>query len=375
MEKKKVLVIENSTYVTGALKSIYRTAFDLKDQFSFSFVIPMNSKASLWLRKNGIYSVREVRMLELRKNIFTILIYFPRLIANTIKLKRILRKENFVLIHNNDLYNLIPVVYKMFLGKIPYVCHIRFLPNRFPTPLFNFWLHLHLHFSEKIIVVSQHLLNQMPASPKVIFIPNELPLTEKYEPVEDSKTSVFLYISNYILGKGQDHALEAFAKVHLDIPEWSLRFVGSDMGLEKNKNFRQQLQKRAQEIGIAHKIEWLGFTDDVEYEYKRAEVVLNFSESESFSVTCLEAQFFGRPLIATDSGGPGEIITHKKDGWLVPNKRIDLMAEAMRQLAADKALRKEMGSCARLSSREKYSIEKTSLLLKSVYLEVLKNPA
>lgn len=103
-----------------------------------------------------------------------------------------------------------------------------------------------------------------------------------------------------MMGKGQDFALQSFAQVHETLPNWKLRLVGGDMGLKKNRDYIAKLKREAKRLNMERKIEWIAFTEDVELEYKQADIVLNFSESESFSITCLEALYFGRPLIGRD---------------------------------------------------------------------------
>lgn len=372
--KRKILVIENSIHVTGALKSIVQAASDLKHIYSFVFVLPKGSKARFGVEKFGFSAIHEIGLKELSKRLISILVYPAALIVNTVKIKRIVELERVDLIHNNDLYNLVPVVYKLIGGTRPYISHIRFLPNRFPSFIFNFWLRLHLRFADHIIVVSKYLQGQLPASPKLVYIPNELPSKEKYTEADDMKRKTnytFLYLSNYIPGKGQDYALNAFAMICGDLPEWKLRYVGGDMGLKKNQRFKKRLQARAKELEISNRIDWMDFTEDVEVEYKNADVVLNYSESESFSITCIEALFFGRPLIASDCGGPAEIIDHKESGWLVANRNVASMANAMKLLATDKELRIQLAAEGRRRSRDRFSPEKTSYRLHEIYRKVL----
>jgi glycosyltransferase involved in cell wall biosynthesis len=313
-------------------------------------------------------------MMEISKRISSVLFYVPLLVFNTIRLFKIVRHERIALIHVNDLYNLLPVLLRIAGVKVPYVCHIRFMPERFPKWLFNFWFRLHLRYASYIVVVSQSLKNKLPAHPKLVLIHNELPIDERYPDFKKSlkqPNNYFLYLSNVIEGKGQNYALEGFAKIHLALPGWKLRFVGSDMGLKKNRIYKENLKRRAEVLGIAEKIEWAEFTDDVEREYKHADVVLNFSESESFSITCLEALYFGRPLIATDCGGPAEIIDNMESGWLVKNKDMNDMAEAMLTLAKNEVLRERFSVEGRIRSREKFGLEKTSFRLRDLYNSVL----
>jgi L-malate glycosyltransferase len=370
-----ILIIENSTNVTGALKSITRTAFDLKEYYNFHFIIPKRSKGRFWIEGKGLNEITELPMKEISKRLVSWLLYFPYLLINAARLVRLIKKERVSLIHVNDLYNLLPVVLKLFGNKTPYVCHIRFMPDRFPSWLFNGWLSLHLKYAETIIAVSQRVKEMLPAHLKIIRIPNELPVEERYPdlvvPDKGKTTYTFLYLSHLIRGKGQNFALDAFAKIYREVPLWKLRFVGGDMGLKKNRKFKTGLMKRASSLGLTNRVEWVGFTEEVEWEYKQADIVLNFSESESFSITCLEALYFGRPVIASDCGGPAEIIDHGETGVLVPNRNINAMAVAMRQLAENTEQRNKMGMLARDRVRTKFSIENTSLKLKEVYEQSL----
>lgn len=375
MVKTRILIIENSIEVTGALKSITRTAYDLRGFFDFQFIVPYNSKGSFWIEGKGFSIIHELPMKEISKRFSSLVLYIPFLVVNAFRIRRIVRRENISILHVNDLYNLLPIMLHLFGNKVPYVCHIRFLPNRFPKWLFNFWLRLNLKYAYKVVAVSQSVLSQLPSHQKLILVHDELPIEERYPVMSDlhgnKSAFTFLYLSNFTLGKGQNYALEAFIRIHKEIPDWKLRFVGSDMGLKKNKVYKESLMEKASATGIWGKTEWHGFTEDVELEYKQADVVLNFSESESFSMTCLESLFYGRPVIATGCGGPAEIIDHKLTGILVENRNIDAMAEAMKQLALNEKLRVEMGMCAHKVVSEKFSVAKTSFRLKEVYDQIL----
>jgi glycosyltransferase involved in cell wall biosynthesis len=371
MNKKPViLIIENSIEATGALKSVVRSSLDLRDYFEFQFVLPKNSKARKWVEHMGFSAIHEMPMLEISRRISSILFYIPVLVINAFRLKRLVKQLQVSVIHVNDVYNLLPVAIRYLGVSTPYVCHIRFMPDRFPKILFDFWFKLHIKHAQKIVAVSQAVLKLLPVHPKVQVIYNELPLLLRHPAViakKDNSSFTFLYLSNFINGKGQDFAIDAFAKIHKEIPHWRLRFVGSDMGMKKNSDFRSELQSKARALGIFEKTEWVGFAVDVEEEYKQADVVLNFSESESFSITCLEALFYSRPLIATECGGPSEIIDNEETGLLVMNKNVDAMAAAMKRLAKDQSLRDQLHRKAGGIIKEKFSVSQTSGKLKKVY--------
>jgi glycosyltransferase involved in cell wall biosynthesis len=367
MNKPRILIIENSIAVTGALKAILKSAHDLRSDFDFFFIIPKNSQTKLIIEKAG-FAAEQFNMIEINKNFLTLLLYLPQLLINASKLKKTVSRLRIDLIHVNDLYNLIPPVAVCVGMRVPYISHVRFLPNRFPEILFSTWMKIHVRFANKIIAVSQSLKNSLPKHVKIVMIYDGFPFEKKLSaPVEKKNTHTFLYLANFIRGKGQDHALAAFAQIHAKIPHWKLRFVGGDMGLPKNKDYLNELHQMAEKTGLTEKIEWAGFTEDVEREYRSADIVINFSESESFSMTCAEALYFGIPTIASDSGGPAEIIDHTETGLLVANRQLDHMSEGMLKLATDSELREFMKQNSIKAAQRKFSPEKTSAVLKELY--------
>ena len=370
MERKKIVVIENSVHVTGALKSITRTSYDLREYFDFVFIMPSHSVGVSYLKSKGFTAVYELPMRELSRRPFNMVLYVPFLLINAFRLRGIVQKEEAHLIHVNDLYNLLPVVLKFMGVRIPIICHVRFLPDSFPEKLFSFWVQTYLTHAKFLICVSDFLKNKLPINQKIKRIHNELPIEERLPP-SVGNTNTILYLSNVIRGKGQEYAIEAFSNLVVSFPCWKLRFVGGDMGLLKNKEFKTELIALCQQKGIARQVEWTDYVDDVETEYKNATIALNFSESESFSLTCVEAQFYGCPLVATQSGGPSEIIIDGQSGFLVPKRDIKAMVLAMKKLMADDLLRTTFARNGREVVRERFSIVNTSYQLKQYYLEAL----
>lgn len=374
--KPKILIIDNSLDTTGALRAIVQVCCALQAHFRFSFVIPHHSKGRAMLVSNGFSQIYELPMLELSKSAWSWICYLPRLLKNTLRIRKIINLEGAALIHVNDVYNLLATANRILGGRTPYICHIRFLPHRFPRLLFETWVNLHARYSAQIVVVSKAVSNSLPNGirSKIIYdgVDFGRQMIRNDNEVAPKAFYTFLYLSNFMKGKGQNFAIEAFAKASDELPQWKLRFVGGDMGIAKNANFRRQLQRQAHELGISKKVEWNGFTADVEKEYMRADVVLNFSESESFSFTCLEALHLGKPVIATDSGGPGEIIENNISGIIVPTKDVDAMANAMIKLATDRQLRKSYAVNGALRARSIFNFSTTVDHFFSLYTKLIR---
>ena len=90
-------------------------------------------------------------------------------------------------------------------------------------------------------------------------------------------------------------------------------------------------------------------------------------------MTCLEAMFYGRPVVATRSGGPSEIIDHDVSGILVDIKDVKAMAHAMDVLISDTETREAMARKAFESVRTKFSYANTIARVGEVYRQALSN--
>jgi glycosyltransferase involved in cell wall biosynthesis len=367
--KPRILVIENSIAVTGALQSILRSSKGLQNRFSFVFLFPQGSKATEYVRDLQ-FEAHEMKMMEIRKNTSSLLLYLPTLLRNAISLFSFVKHQKIDLIVSNDFYNLLPSVYRVLGGKVPYICYVRFLPSKFPRRLVKFWCVLHRRYAHTTVAVSESVLRELPFKERVIVIGNELPSNEAPFTSTLNYKSI-LYPSNYIQGKGHELALESFNLVARNHPQWKLRFVGGDMGLQKNKAFKESLIKLSKRLNLESQVEWLHFSENIEDEYQRAAFVLNFSESESFSMTVLEAMYYGRPVIATRSGGPAEIIDQNDSGILVDLKDVNAMANAIDYLIANPEKREHMAQRAYNSVRVKYSYENTIAKLGNLYHDCL----
>jgi L-malate glycosyltransferase len=366
MQKPVVLLIDNSISFTGAFKCALQQADLMKPIYEYVFVLPQESGVIKQVEEQG-FRYYTLPMLEIRKDLSALTHYLPRLYRNLNRLQRIVESEFASIVVVNDFYNLLGAGLKLkgWNGKL--ITHVRFLPSVMPAALRRLWIGLARRYSDYIISVSEAVHQQLPKDRKFVRIYDPVSFPE-WDPPKSSWEggTKLMYLGNYIPGKGQDLALRAFQLALKRNGSLKLSFVGGDMGLEKNKAFRRRLEEEAREAGIERAVHFLPFTQDVEKRLKASDVVLNFSEAESFSMTCAEACFYGLPVIATRCGGPEEIIVQEETGLLVDNKNIEQMAEAMVRLSASKQLRMEYGTKAREYVKEKFSVERYLTSLKKL---------
>ena len=70
------------------------------------------------------------------------------------------------------------------------------------------------------------------------------------------------------------------------------------------------------------------------------------SSYEGFGIVYLEGMAFGMPAIATDSGAAHEIITNRRDGFIVPTGSTPELSIRLRDLATDRKRLARMGAQA-----------------------------
>lgn len=344
----RVLLLDNSVATTGAFLSAMAMVETLGDNINCEFVLPEDSGVHQIVDRSGLRSIG-IPMVEIGRSFFRLIAYFPMLLLNGMRLRRILASRQVEVLVANDYFNLLPFVVRLTGWRGRIVTIVRLLPGS-QLPFLNaVWLTAVSFAADAVVAVSRAVLAQLPArlDAKLVYFPVGRGIdSATYIAPVDNGGCQFLYLANYIRGKGQDEALDAFFRVVKNDPAATLRFVGGDMGLEKNRRYRAELEARSAKSGMAKSVSFAGAVGDVETEIRAADVILNFSKSESFSHTCMEAGLLGRPVVATRCGGPEEIIVDGETGYLVGIDDIEAMAKAMSRLAQDPVHRLDMGRAA-----------------------------
>jgi glycosyltransferase involved in cell wall biosynthesis len=101
------------------------------------------------------------------------------------------------------------------------------------------------------------------------------------------------------------------------------------------------------EWGIDDKVEFTGYYEDVAPILEATHIVVQPSLLEARPQAVLEAMAWGRPVVASRTGGLPELIEDQVSGLLVPPADTQALAQALGQLTRDPERRRRMGLAAR----------------------------
>lgn len=118
-------------------------------------------------------------------------------------------------------------------------------------------------------------------------------------------------------------------------------------------------------------VEWWGYRDDMPKVLSQAHIVCLPSYREGLPKVLIEAAASGRAIVATDVPGCREIVHHGENGLLVSARDARALAEALKLLILDPALRQRMGKRGREIAEAEFSVEQVNDETLALYKEVL----
>ncbi len=137
----------------------------------------------------------------------------------------------------------------------------------------------------------------------------------------------------------------------------AMRQLGSGYRLiiagKGDADYTAELKQKAS--GLA--VEFPGFVSVPEF-FEKTDILIVPSWDEPFGIVLLEAMASGVPVIATNRGGPAEIISSPEHGVLIPPHDPKALAEAISLLASDETRRTSIVRNARHQVDEKFDARK-----------------
>ncbi len=118
-----------------------------------------------------------------------------------------------------------------------------------------------------------------------------------------------------------------------------------------------KLKRLAMKLRIADEVNFLGDVgrDGVRDALHRSHVFCHAALSESFGLAVLEAMAAARAVVATDTVGVADMVSHEQTGLLVPTGEPAAMADAVGRLMDNPQLAADLAAAARQAAGDRYS--------------------
>lgn len=152
---------------------------------------------------------------------------------------------------------------------------------------------------------------------------------------------VIAYFGRLKRYKSVHHLLQAFALLCNDFPHAELRIMGKG-------DAEQELRNLAAELDIERNVRFYGFIREEEKAdlLGTAHCVVNPSMKEGWGIINIEANACGTPVVAADVPGLRDAVRHGVSGLLYEYGDIPALADALRKLLTDTALREQLSAGA-----------------------------
>lgn len=184
---------------------------------------------------------------------------------------------------------------------------------------------------------------------------------KSYAPQEEK---ILMHASNFRPVKRVGDVVRIFEQVRAKIPA-KLILIGD--GPE-----RPIIQQMVSELKLDKDVNFLGEQDHLEPLFFCADLFLLPSELESFGLTALEAMNCSVPVIASETGGLPEVITHGETGYLYPVGKIKKMAESSIELLSDHKKHELFKQKARKRATESFNADQIIPQYEAYYEEILR---
>jgi glycosyltransferase involved in cell wall biosynthesis len=252
------------------------------------------------------------------------------------------------LVHTNSLKAGVYGSMAAKLAGVPVVWHVRdrITEDYIPPAAVRLVRMLIRNLADGVIANSDATLQTLPSADRACpswVIPSPVKLTDRLR-TSSSAAPTFGILGRIAPWKGQDLFLRAFAAA-FPTGEERATVVGAPMFGEED--CERELRSLAQRLGIAGRVEFRGFREDIGPELEAMDVLVHASViPEPFGTVVLEGMAAGLAVIAADEGGPASMIADRETGRLFRSRELDSLATVMRELRDDPDQRERLGIAA-----------------------------
>ena len=155
--------------------------------------------------------------------------------------------------------------------------------------------------------------------------------------------------------KNQEMLIHAVAElVRRGMGNIKATFVGASTG---DGTF-ERCRSLAANFGLADRVQFLGFVENMAPQYDAADLFVLCSRSEGLPISILEAMRAGRAVVATGVGGISELVRDGESGYVIPVDDHLTLADKLERFALDRRLLVCCGAAGRMIYEQQFNVER-----------------
>ncbi|MCF6310133.1 MAG: glycosyltransferase family 4 protein [Sulfurimonas sp.] len=257
---------------------------------------------------------------------------FPFLPA--IKLAKFIDENDIDLVHFHWGKDIITVILaKILTKKKPKILHSRHMNmTRFKDDMYHRWLYKNIDILHAVTLQVKEQLEK--------FIPDRIrpPIEMVYLGVQEGKIddakvenlkSKYKINDEFVVGmvgrieheKGQYILIDAIKKLE------NLNIKALIIGHTMDEKYLGELKDKVKELNLTDKVIFTGFTKEVNEHMRACDTIVLATKKETFGLVVIEAMVNKVCVVATNNGGPLEIIDNKENGLFFDRSSDDLASK------------------------------------------------
>lgn len=366
---KNVLFLHSSSEMYGSDRSLLNIISNLdKAQYKVHVLLPCPGPLVDALRQVPEVTVEIFEVAVLRRKNLSFrggFAYLRDFISSYRYVKRYIKKHNIHIVDTNTAV-VFPGAMAAKRLSVKSVWHIReIIKSNLENRVISFMMQ---HYSD-LVVANSH------ATGKALRV-DQKKIRVVYNAVDRKEDAALTLHDRPTVGmagrinrwKGQKLFTDVAQIVKKSCPDVIFQIAGEAyMGEE---HLRAELEAYIAERDLQDTVILLGQVNDMDSFYKGLDVfALPSIQPEPFGLVVIEAMEYGVPVVATNHGGPTEIITDGVDGYLVSYTEPEEMAQRIVQLLQDPEKKSRMGRIAQEKKRQMFDVATMVRAIEAVFEE------
>ena len=167
--------------------------------------------------------------------------------------------------------------------------------------------------------------------------------------------------------KGHDVMLRALPRIMAEVPTVQYLVIGTG-----DDAYERALRTLAATLGIADRVHFLGFQEDVQPLLLALSLYVHPARMEGFGIALVEALAAGKAVVATRVGGVPEVVDEGRTGLLVPPEQPEELSAAVLTLLRNDARRTAMGESGMHAARSRFDVKASVAQMELLYQQLMK---